>query len=192
MIKNEREVFEELNSRLSDEELKLTVICAGGYVLSHYGMRNTQDIDGFFKSNQKIEQLIEEVGKKFGINTAEELWLNNSVQNMNERPPEDICEVLYDFSNLKVLIPPLDYVAGMKLSSAREQDVQDVGAIIRKLEINDPDELLNRLHRYGLFHVDESVLLESFGIAYGMEWLEKYYVEHEEELNRRFRESGII
>jgi hypothetical protein len=97
--------------------------------------------------------------------------------------------VVYDLSNLRVLALPLDYIAGMKLSSAREQDVQDAAAIVRKMEIKDPEDFWNRVHRYGFYHIDESVLLEAFGIAYGMDWLEKYYLEHEEELNRRFRES---
>jgi len=189
MFKKEKEAFEELNRRLAQEDMKLTVICAGGYVLNRHGMRTTQDIDRFFQSNAVIDQMIREVGEKFGINTPEELWLNNSVQNMNEKPPENICEPVYDLSNLRVLSLPLDYIAGMKLSSAREQDIQDTAAILRKMNIQDPDDLMNRIHQYGFYHIDESVLLESFGIAYGMEWLEKYYLEHEEEINKRLRES---
>ena len=189
MFEKEKEAFEELNRRLLKADTELTVICAGGYVLSHYGMRTTQDIDGFFQSDPAINQMIREVGDMFGINTPKELWLNNSIQNLNDKPAEEICDTVYDFSNLHVLIVPLDYVAGMKLTSAREQDIQDVAAIVRKMDIQDPDELLNKIHRYGFFHIDESVLLESFGIAYGMEWLEKYYLEHEEDINKRFREA---
>lgn len=189
MFEKEKEAFEELNRRLLKADMELTVICAGGYVLSHYGMRTTQDIDGFFQTNPAINQMIKEVGDLFGINTPKELWLNNSVQNLNDKPSEEICDTVYDFSNLHVLIVPLDYVAGMKLSSAREQDIQDVAAIIRKKNIQEPDELLNTIHRYGFYYIDESVLLESFGIAYGMDWLEKYYLEHEEDINKRFREA---
>lgn len=189
MFEKEKEAFEELNRRLRQKEMNLTVICAGGYVLSRHGMRTTQDIDGFFQSNPEIDQMIIDVGEVLGINAPDEPWLNNSVQNLNENPPENICDVIYDLSNLRVLVLPLDYIAAMKLSSAREQDIQDAAAIIRKIGIDDPDEMRNRIHRYGFYQIDESVLLESFGIAYGMEWLEKYYLEHEEDINERFRES---
>ena len=189
MFKNEKEAFEELNKLLKQRDYELTVICAGGYVLSRHGMRTTRDIDGFFQSNPEIDEMIREVGEKYGINTPDELWLNNSIQNLNDYPPVDICEQIYDFSNLRVFLLPLDYIAGMKLTSAREQDVQDTADIIKMLEITDPDELLNKAHKNGFYHIDESVLLESFGIAYGMEWLEKYYLAHEEDINRRMRES---
>ena len=186
---NENEIFSELNNRLAENNFHLVVICAGGFVLSHYGMRATQDIDGFFKTNQRINQIIRSVGDYFGINTEDELWLNNSVQNLNAWPPDEICTLLYSFSNLKVLIPPLEYIAGMKLISAREQDVQDVGKILRKTGIDSPEVFLKIVESYGFSHIDESVLLEAFGLAYGMEWLENYYLTHEEEIHRRIRKA---
>ena len=50
MISHEKALFDELNRRLSREGTSLTVICVGGYVLSRYGIRVTQDIDGFFET----------------------------------------------------------------------------------------------------------------------------------------------
>ena len=182
MNKWREEVFEEFNARLRKAGLHLEVICVGGFVLSYYGMRATQDVDGFYKTNDTIEQIIREVGEHFGINNEEESWLNNSVQNLNAGPPESVCEVLYEYSNLKVMIPPLDYVAGMKLVSAREQDLKDVAAIIKRQQIEDPEILRSKLKEYGLAGIDEGLLLEAFGEAYGMQWLEDYYVAHEEEI----------
>lgn len=187
---HEKELFETLNQRLCEADMFLAVICVGGFVLNHYGMRATQDIDGFYKSTKKLNDIIRAVGEEFHVNTEDELWLNNSVQNMNQSPPEDICEELYAFSNLKVLIPPLDYVAGMKLISARGQDIEDVAAIIQKLEIHSPEEFLEQMGRYGFPHMDESLVLEAFGTAYGMNWLEKYFIEHEEEINQRIHSGS--
>ena len=189
MFENEQAIFAELNRCLNREGLHLTVICAGGFVLSHYGMRATHDIDGFYQATEKIESIIKEVGDTFHINTEDELWLNNSVQNLNSPPPAEICKTLYRFSNLTILIPPLDYIAGMKLCSARVQDIEDAASILKKEKIISPESLLSKCRRYGLGPVDESVLLEAFGIAYGMDWLEKYYIEHEEEINRRISQS---
>ena len=77
----------------------------------------------------------------------------------------------------------------MKLYSAREQDVEDVAAVIRKLSLKSPDRLRKKMTSYGLSRIDESILLEAFGLAYGMQWLEQYYVANEEKINRRIRES---
>lgn len=187
MFKNERTVFEALNEKLESEGISLTVICAGGFVLSHYGMRSTMDVDGFFKASEKINHIIETVGERFGINNGDELWLNNSVQNLNESPPEEICKTIYDLSHLKVLIPPLDYIAGMKLYSARAQDIDDAASIIKKLSLKSPDRFRKKMKSYGFNSIDESLLLEAFGLAYGMDWLEEYYIKSESRINRQIR-----
>ncbi len=182
MDNSEYDLFNELNKRLEQENIDLTIICVGGFVMSHYGMRTTHDIDGFYNASRRIEKIIKEVGEKYHANTEDELWLNNSVQNMNAIPPESICSTLYSFSNLNVLTPPLDYIACMKLQSAREQDISDVAEILRYLNINDPAYVEKKLSEYKIGPVDESLILESFGRAYGMDWLEKYYTEHEAEI----------
>lgn len=189
MIKDERTIFKYFNKCLKEENLSLKMICVGGFVLSHYGMRTTIDIDAFYKSTKKTESIIRKVGEHFSINNENELWLNHSVDSMNDCPPEKICDVLYKYSNLIVLMPPLDYIAGMKLISARVQDVEDVAMIIKKGKIKDPKDYRLKLNEYGFFGIDESVLLESFGIAYGMEWLEKYYIENEKEIIQMIKQS---
>lgn len=187
MLEQEYNLFKELNRRLEQEDLDLTITCVGGFVMSHYGMRTTHDIDGFYKATKKIESIIKDVGDKYKVNTEDELWLNNSVQNMNDIPPGEICSVLYEFSNLKVLTPSLDYIACMKLRSAREQDILDVASIIRYLEIKAPEVIEKKLKEYGFGSVDESLILESFGQAYGMDWLEKYYIENEKKINKKIK-----
>ena len=182
MLKNEFEIFKRLNDALEAEDIYLTIITVGGFVLSHYGMRTTQDIDGFYNATDRINQIIHDIGEEFEINTPDEVWLNNSVGNMNASPSEEICDKLYEFSNLKILMPPLEYIAGMKLQSARGQDIIDVSEIIKRINIETPEQLGNILKKYGLEGIDGSLLLEAFGQAYGMEWLEKYYIEHEREI----------
>ena len=51
MFEKEKEAFEELNRRLRQKEMNLTVICAGGYVLSRHGMRTTQDTNNLTTPN---------------------------------------------------------------------------------------------------------------------------------------------
>ena len=183
MLDNEIEIFKELNNELQNHGIKLEVICVGGFVLSHYGLKQTMDIDGFYERTTEIDDIIARVGDKFEINTDEELWLNNSVQSMNKIPDKDICTVLYDFWNLTVYMPPLEYIAGMKLQSGREKDIEDVALIIKKENLGDPIELIKLLKdRYDFDGIDISMVLTAYGKAYGFKWLENYYQEHESEL----------
>ncbi|MBF6626023.1 hypothetical protein IU402_05470 [Aerococcaceae bacterium zg-BR9] len=87
-----RRVFEALNHELFQANLRLTIICVGGYVLEYHGLRATQDVDAFYEENQKIRKsenqkirksenqkinaIIARVGQQFNLNTNEELWLN--------------------------------------------------------------------------------------------------------------------
>lgn len=40
-------VFKALNEELLTENIKLEIICVGGYVLEYYGIRGTRDVDAF-------------------------------------------------------------------------------------------------------------------------------------------------
>lgn len=90
--------------------------------------------------------------------------------------------------NQKAKTPMIDQIKRkynvqcMKLRSGREQDIEDVSKIITKLEIPSPKEFSDILVEYKFTDIDESLILESFGKAYGMEWLEKYYIENIESL----------
>ena len=180
-----QKLFEELNSALAEQQITLSIICVGGFVLEHHGLRATQDIDAFYQGNQLLREIIARIGEKHHVNT-DELWLNNSVTNMNDVPPENICETLYQFSNLTVYVAPIRYVLGMKLESAREQDLKDIGMIIQHEDFKDPFELFKYLRQQGFSQMDFSMLLEGFSYAYGMEWLENFYREHENQLEELF------
>lgn len=180
-----QKLFEELNIALAENQIKLSIICVGGFVLEHHGLRATQDIDAFYQENQTLREIIAHIGEKHHINT-DELWLNNSVANMNDIPPENICEMLYQFSNLIVYVAPIRYVLGMKLESGREQDLKDIGLIIQHEDFKDPFELFDQLRGQGFSRIDFSMLLEGFSYAYGMDWLEKFYKKHEKQLETLF------
>lgn len=165
---------------MKKEDITLEVIGVGGFVLEYYNLRGTQDVDAFYQENTKILSIIKQVGDKFGVNEPDELWLNNSVSNLNKVPPKSACKVIYNFSNLKVLIPTLIYIVGMKMESGRNRDRQDIDEIIRLANISSPKGLLNDLKGYN-FNIDISILLEAFEIAYGTEWLAEYMSNHIDE-----------
>lgn len=74
-----QKLFEELNIALAENQIKLSIICVGGFVLEHHGLRATQDIDAFYQENQKLREIIARIGEKHHVNT-DELWLKTALQ----------------------------------------------------------------------------------------------------------------
>jgi hypothetical protein len=176
-------VFKQLNEELSSISQSLELVCAGGYVMQQHGYRATADVDAFYNSNKQIESTIRKVGDEFSINKDDELWLNNSISNMNDLPPDEHCEIVYSFSNLVVKAVDILYLVGMKMSSPRNQDLKDVAVIIRVENIKQPFALRSQLEDIG-FNVDISDLLEVFGIAYGIDWLKIFYEDNYDEISK--------
>lgn len=178
--------FELLNEELAKEGLNLALICVGGFVLEHYGFRSTQDVDAFYRETPIIKEIIYRVGEQLGLNTSEELWLNNSVANLNPLPPIEYCEVLYSFEKLTVYVVSLDYILGMKLTSTREQDLKDVGESIKYKGLRSPFELYDYLNQLGFAPLDFAYVLEGFNLAYGMDWLRDFFEQNQEELRNYY------
>lgn len=105
---------------------------------------------------------------------------------MNKQPPLNLCETLYSFENLTVLVAPLEYVLGMKMVSTREQDLKDIGAIIKHKHFRSPFNTFDGLKEMGFDSIDFSVLLEGFSYAYGMDWLEEFFKENQDKLRRYY------
>ena len=170
------QAFELLNQELAKEGLHLTLLCVGGYVLEYHGLRATHDVDAFYTSDRKIREII----------FQGELWLNNDVATLNTEPPLDVCDTLYSFSNLTVLLAPIEYVLGMKMVSLREYDFKDIASIIQYKKLRSPINTYKKLKKLGFTNLDFSVLLEGFGSAYGFDWLSNYFTEHQDELKDFF------
>lgn len=172
-------VFKLLNQKLKENNETLEMICGGGFVLSHYGIRTTTDIDAFYNSNYNIQKAIFDTGSQLNINKEDELWLNNSIQNLNRTPPDDICETKYEYSNLKIKFPPADYMILMKLSSGRQIDISDCAELIKRQKIADPENIMLSSKKYNFREPDESLVFEAFGEAYGLDWLAEYFQDKE-------------
>ena len=180
------QAFELLNQELAKEGLNLTLLCVGGYVLEYHGLRATHDVDAFYTSDRKICEIIFQVGQVFNLNYQGELWLNNDVATLNPEPPLDVCETLYSFSNLTILLAPIEYVLGMKMVSLREYDFKDIASIIKYKKLRSPINTYKKLKKLGFTNLDFSVLLEGFGSTYGFDWLSAYFTEHQDELKDFF------
>ncbi|MCL1844237.1 MAG: hypothetical protein FWF79_10535 [Defluviitaleaceae bacterium] len=178
-------VFKMLNSELTAIGQSLELICVGGYVMQFHGYRGTVDVDAFFESNAAIDIAIRKVGDEFNINSPDELWLNNSVASKNPTPPTQYRELVHEYSHLVVMKVELKYLLGMKLESERVQDIHDVATILKDNNDKQPIELLAELKNMG-FNIDIAVLLDAYERAYGMAWLEQFYIYNESELQELF------
>ena len=174
-----KKLFLELNLQLKKINKKLSIICVGGYVLDYYDIKKTQGIDDFFDKAPELRKMIDNIGTRLNMNPKGEAWLNNSVQNLNIKPPTKICTTIFNLSNLKIMIPPLEYIVGMKLKSNRDNDISDVVKIIKFLEVKDIEKFRQDIEKYNFGDIDESLLLEVFGEAYGMNWLQDYLSKSE-------------
>jgi len=178
-------VFKSLNDELMKINTALDLVCAGGYVMQLHGYRATMDVDAFYENSSEIEEAIKKVGIKHKINKRDELWLNNSIANMNPQPPDDYCEIIHAFSNLSVKAVGIKYLIGMKITSGREQDLLDVADILKHDNNETPFELLTTINKMG-FVIDISVLLDVYGEAHGIEWLDEFYLKNEKKLREYF------
>jgi len=175
-------VFEMLNDELAKIDKSLEIVCAGGYVMQLHGYAATMDVDAFYNSNAEIEAVIRKVGDAFQMNRPDEIWLNNSVMNLNRKPPASCYKPKYIFTHLTVNIVDLEYVLGMKLELARTKDIEHVSSFIKHNNYDKPFDLLSQLRDVGFRNIDVSVLFQAFGEAYGIEWLEKFYRDNESEI----------
>lgn len=174
-----------LNNELSKNNESLMLVCAGGYVMQLHGYRATADVYAFFKSNAAVAEAIRKVGNSCGLNKSDELWLNNSIARLNKEPSLKYYKQVHKYSNLEVHAVDINYLIGMKYESAREQDLKDISAVLKREDRREPLELLSLLVKMG-FNIDISLLLETFEVAHGMEWLAQFYKENESELIKYF------
>ncbi|MGQ7491801.1 DUF6036 family nucleotidyltransferase, partial [Streptococcus suis] len=68
----------------------------------------------------------------------------------------------------------------------REQDLKDIGAIIKYKHFRSPFNTFDGLKEMGFDSIDFSVLLEGFSYAYGMDWLEEFFKENQDKLRRYY------
>ena len=173
--------FKTLNDLLGRHHLSLRMIVCGGYLIQQMGLRGTLDVDAFYNSTEEIDLLIQRVGALLGINSGKTVWLNNAVSTMSDWPDSQYCETLHEFSSLTVDQVTVEYMMGMKLSSTRPIDTEDVGRIIKRREIKDPIGLYNLLAGMS-FRLSMVSVLDAFAFAYGDAWRAAYWKEHSKEI----------
>jgi len=139
--------FELLNEELKSKKMSLEIVCAGGYVMQKHGFKHTVDVDAFYVGSSEISDMIWRVGENLQINNGEEPWLNNAINNLNKKPPDKYIKEDCNYSNLSVKVTDINYVIGMKLTSGRDKDTNDVSKFIKhkNIEFFKQEKMINEM-----------------------------------------------
>jgi hypothetical protein len=141
-----KQYLSELNDELRSMDVKGEVCLYGGAVMALvYDARpNTDDVDAVFKPVRYIRKAAGRIAERHGLPKA---WLNYAVK-MFLVPHEQ--RILFDMSNLKVYVPPAEYLLAMKTLSARAHmaDRNDMKLLIQKLGLKGEKEVLDIVKHY--------------------------------------------
>jgi hypothetical protein len=136
----------ELNEELRLMDVKGEICLYGGAVMALvYDARpNTDDVDAVFKPIRYIRRAAGRIAERHRLPKG---WLNHAVK-MFLVPHEQ--RILFDMSNLKVYVPPAEYLLAMKMLSARADmsDRNDIQTLIAKLGLTSADSVLEIVRHY--------------------------------------------
>jgi Nucleotidyltransferase of unknown function (DUF6036) len=141
-----KQYLTELDDELRSMDVKGEVCLYGGAVMALvYDARpNTDDVDAVFKPVRLIRRAEGKIAERHGLPKG---WLNYAVK-MFLVPHEQ--QILFDMSNLKVYVPPAEYLLAMKTLSARAnmRDQTDIKVLIRKLSLSGEQQVLEIVKHY--------------------------------------------
>ena len=119
-------------------------------------------MDAIFEPIKEIRNASHRIAERYNLSLD---WLNLAVRMFVVEHPK---QVLFDFPNLKVLVPEPDYLLAMKLLSLRPAtfDEDDIEFLLEKLEIRSAENALSILRDYYPNKEIKPAILF---------WLEKYF-----------------
>lgn len=149
-------LLRDLNARLEKRDVTGEICIFGGAVmiLAWEARELTRDVDAVMKPPEEIKSAVRDVA---GSNSLDKPvpadWLNDGVKGYIDRSPDpDSQKLVYDFSHLRVMRPPAEYLLAMKAQSARvgeeEKDRDDLEFIMNNTDIKDPNEVKEIVRKY--------------------------------------------
>jgi hypothetical protein len=136
----------ELDHELAEIDVVGEICIYGGAAmcLAFKARPSTKDVDAIFAPVKAIRNAARKIAERHSLNID---WLNFAVKMFvvdHERT------VLFDFPNLKVYVPPPDYLLAMKILALRAEsfDVDDVRYLTRELGVNSVEELTEIVASY--------------------------------------------
>ncbi len=141
------ELFEELNTRLTNKNLRGEIVLFGGSVLVLVlkARPRTKDVDAIWEPKEVIHKLATEIAEEHGISPD---WLNDGVKGWISTIPEK--KVFHKYSNLTIYHADLRYLLAMKCLAARQDalDREDVKTLVKALGIESVKDCLDILFKF--------------------------------------------
>lgn len=137
-----REVGDEL--ALKDVKGEICLYGGAAMCLVYKARPATKDIDAIFEPVKFIRGAIGKIAERHNLRQD---WLNFAVKMF---VTEHEKRILFDFPNLKVFVPPPDYLLAMKVLAARAdtEDVSDIKFLMKELNLNQLTQITEIVRKY--------------------------------------------
>ena len=136
-----------LGQELLQRQVTGEILLTGGAVMLRKVQNRevTKDIDAYFnpKHAEIIREAIKTIADKEGLPSD---WINDGVKGFFYTQPP--VEQWAEFPGLRIYTPTLDYLLAMKLVAGRPQDIGDIKALARELDLSKPEEALTIVKKY--------------------------------------------
>jgi len=136
----------EVNDELALQNVKGEICLYGGTVmcLVYKARPATKDVDAIFEPVRVIRGVISRIAERHGLRQD---WLNFAVKMF---VVEHEKKILFNFPNLKVYVPTVDYLLAMKVLAARAdtEDVSDIKFLSNELKLSDFTQIAEIVRKY--------------------------------------------
>lgn len=133
----------EIDSELANRGLTGEIVLCGGAVMAYVfeARLSTKDIDALFEPTSELRDIATSIAKKYNL---EDDWFNDAAKGYIDTSRMTFVKVK-TLDALKIKRPDDKAMLAMKIASAREDssDADDAVFLIRRIGIQDEDELLN-------------------------------------------------
>ncbi len=139
-----------LNERLMAIGITGEICLVGGAVMIlAFGSRHsTRDIDALAFAPVEIRKAAEEIAQEQGYPLN---WLNDGAKGFATGEPLELKPLL-QYSHLRILTPPAEYILAMKCLAARvgldEHDKEDAQFLAKHLGVRDADSIFKIVEKY--------------------------------------------
>jgi len=136
----------EVNDELAAQNVKGEICLYGGAVmcLVFKARPATKDVDAIFEPVKFIRGAITKIAERHNLRQD---WLNLAVKMFVVKHEK---QILFALPNLKVFIPPADYLLAMKILAARAdtEDVLDIEFLLKELNLNEIADVTEIVRKY--------------------------------------------
>ncbi|MCY4221283.1 MAG: DUF6036 family nucleotidyltransferase [Thiotrichales bacterium] len=136
------ELFDLLSDKLHRRHTTARIYIIGGaaIALAYNRSRTTDDVDGRFDTGHGV--LIEatrEIARERGL---PENWLNETAVSAIPPAPDRNAKTLYATEHLVITGASAEYLLAMKIEAGREKDIDDIGLLVKLLNIQHANDAL--------------------------------------------------